>query len=491
MLDSAYEQTWVYTSLFLIVGLRVSLSTFTVYQLAEKTGHTTTEIGSTLFVYGIGLFFGLCAMKIKSVSIDMMLIAVLTISTAALVLIPFNTSLELLYIFQFIMGFDLAMVETGSMILIRKIQGKNAGVWLGLTGSCLSLGFFIVPIIMSLTNDNIYWEYIFVAVISAIALGILTVKYITANTEGNAEGEAVVDTSEVDVAIELKLVPTEEKQEKDKEDEDESITHHHHHHHHQLQPDQKQHYHVEITICLIFIIFVGMENSIGVYLQQYLDESIYLNTIDKNTYQLVFIICSSLSKLCVPIFQWYYPQPLYIRRLLYICNIINFLCILIWCLSSSAIGVNEVATASTSNDSKSESGSNIDVIMFFVFLSVNGLSSGGTMSLIYDVCNSLTIANRASTIILTSGIYIGSSLYPWFLSITWESLGSDDKYHNYDRRYEVYPYSTLIMASIVMVVCPILPSLSYLKEQSLELKQEQEQEPIVDVSDTETANNGG
>jgi len=189
-------------------------------------------------------------------------------------------------------------------------------------------------------------------------------------------------------------------------------------------------------------------------LQQYLAESVHVELETKNSYQTVFTIASSVSKFLIPLYQYHFPDPPQICLLLNVSNILNVIAVLVWYLASDAgnidaclvddgVGMNYSISANRS--------------VFYVFLTFNGLVTGGTMSLIYDLVNVYTNANMTSTMILTSGIYIGSSLYPWLVSVVWEAQSAST-------RHMVYPTGTLIASIIILCSCPSMQFLSYKRD---------------------------
>lgn len=459
------SSTYVYTGMFIVAGLLVSLNTFTIYQLAENVGQDTTDVGSIFAPYGVGLFVGLISVKWKTIRLDILMSSALLLTTAVLIILPFNKSKTMLYPYQFVLGLVLAVVETGSMYQVRKIQGKDAGVWLGLTGSCLSVGFFLLPLVMAITKNNIYAEYFFVAVCTAVSAILLLLKakresvsgkelgaidedgvkqarqeggdieLMSVNTAGKAPQDAQKD--EIDTAASLEAVCLEEVGEGLVSGAAGGSS------------TNNPHYWVEILICFCFILFVGMENSIGVFLQQYLDENQALDAGRKNDYQMLFISTASASKLLVPVFQYYFPDPKKIRYCLYVLNLLSFLAALIWVLLSPLGSGTEPAADFSASAAAKEQGA------FMMFLAVNGLTTGGTMSLVYDVCNSLTIASRTGVMFLTGGIYIGSSFFTWVYSGIWNGKEGT-------RRHEVYPVMVLSITLAVLLLFPLLPYLSYL-----------------------------
>jgi hypothetical protein len=473
-IHSPLRSSMLYVGAFGVIGQLVALTTFTPFQLAANVGKQTTEIGATLLTFGIGLFLGVMSLKSKSISVDILMLVISAITVVVLIALPFNRSFAMLWFYQFILGLCLSAVETGAMFLIRKINGKDAGVWLGLTGSSLSIGFFIVPLVMLITDDNIYAEYFMVAVCMAVLALLLLYKVISNPDLEIKDPENKLNKENI-ISVQIELqnddqvhrhkaleghsddeAPATDLGIKKNIDSDDETVCAGYETPSEIDIDQgnedrrldanavsstSQHYHVEFVIFAILFIFVGMENSIGVYLQQYLDEAEHLDTGLKNSYQTVFICLSSLSKFIVPLYQYYFPKPYQIRFMLNICNCLNVICVLVWVIFSDVGNANQSLRGNS--------------VLFYFFLAMNGLFTGGSMSLMYDVVNSLTFANRTSTMIMTSGIYIGSSLYPWLLSVIWESGTSD-------YRHEVYPYSTLAMAILVTCLCPVLPFVSYI-----------------------------
>ena len=447
------SSTYIYTGMFIIAGLLVSLNTFTIYQLAENVGQDTTDVGSIFVPYGAGLFVGLLSVKWKTIRLDTLMSCVLLLTTVVLIVLPFNKSKTMLYPYQFVLGLVLAVIETGSMYQVRMIQGKAAGVWLGLTGSCLSVGFFLLPLVMVITKNNIYAEYVLVAICTALSGLVLLVKTkrkcdvaATSGTEKATEalqerrgielssvsGEAPTELPEASLEA-VCLVDGRQASRQPK------------------GSGNNPHYWVEISICLLFILFVGMENSIGVFLQQYLDENQALDAGNKNRYQMLFISTASASKLLVPAYQYYFPDPKKIRLCLYTLNFFAFLAALVWVLLTPVGGATAPTVDFVSSVSKREQGA------FTMFLAVNGLSTGGTMSLAYDVCNSLTFTSRTGVMFLTGSIYIGSSFFAWVFSSVWNGTSGT-------RRHEVYPIMVLSISLLVFLFFPLLPYISYMSD---------------------------
>jgi len=450
------SSTYVYTGMFIVAGLLVSQGTFTIYQLAENVGQDTTDVGSIFVPYGVGLFVGLMSVKWKNIRLDILLSSSLLLSTIVLIILPFNRSKTMLYPYQFILGLQLAVIETGSMYQVRKIQQKAAGVWLGLTGSCLSVGFFLLPLVMAITKNNIYAEFFFVAACTAAAAILLLLKACketqvakarAADGEFRAIGLATHEATQnlKQRREDIELVPFSETTPMSAQAAAPST---------QAAPlvsnnsKSNPHYRVEILLSFLFIIFVGMENSIGVFLQQYLDENPALDASRKNEYQMLFISTASASKLLVPAFQYFFSKPKQIRYFLYALNFLSFLGALIWVLWSP---LGSGAVPATDYDS---SAALTEQKLFWMFLAVNGLTTGGTMSLAYDVCNSLTTASRSGVMFLTGGIYVGSSFFTWVYSGIWNNKVGV-------RRHEVYPVMILSISLLVFLLFPVLPYISY------------------------------
>ena len=508
-LTTRAASSWLYVSLFTNVGLLVALTTFTPFQLAANVGEDTTGIGSTLAAYGIGLFAGLVSLHIKFWSVDTLMVIILIATTIAQVALPFNKSLGMLYVYQFIGGMCLSNVETGAMYMVRKINGKKAGVWLGLTGSFMAMGFFTIPMVMLITDDNIYAEYLLVAACLLVSTALLLYKIkqdrdvvasaagggavLVATTDADEEEASENDDQDhVDTAasegIEMMKAKAKAKakveeaiakgkgndSDSDADTVDLNVPHGEQSGHAELslksltdgsdddndnklneedkvQDREPRHFYVEYVSLFILFLFVGMENSIGVYLQQYLVESVHLEIADKNSYQTVFTIASSASKFLIPLYQYHYPKPKQIRFLLNLSNILNVIFIVVWYAASDAGNIDANVENGPSGMVHSLA---TNKAMFYMFLTMNGLVTGGTMSLIYDTVNVLTDANMTSTMILTSGIYIGSSVYPWLVSVVWEACSETTG-------HMVYPTGTLIASVVIMFVSPLMQYVSY------------------------------
>jgi len=413
------SSTYVYTGMSLVAGLLVSLGTFTIYQLAENVGQDTTDVGSIFAPYGVGLFVGLFSVKWKTIRLDILMSVSLLLTTIVLIILPFNRSKTMLYPYQFVLGLQLAIIETGSIYQVRKLQGKAAGVWLGLTGSCLSVGFILLPLMMAITRNNIYAEYFFVAACTAAAAILLLHKAHKEATVSSTPSSSSSSSDAIGVASDIK--------------------------------GNNPHYRVEMLLSFLFLIYVGMDSSIGVFLQQYLDENPALDASRKNGYQMLFISTTTASKLLVPLYQYYFPKPRQIRYFLYALNFLSFLAALMWVLLSPLGNGTTPAADSYSSAALTEQS------LFWMFLAVNGFATGGIMSLAYDVCNSLTTASRSGVMFLTGGIYVGSSVFPWVYSGIWNGKEGT-------RRHEVYPVMILVVSLLGFLLFPVLPYISYVPD---------------------------
>ncbi len=458
---SKHLSTYVYVSLFGLAGALISVGTFTVYQLASNVGTDTTGLGSMFAPYGGGLFVGLLSVKVKKLSLDAMLIGILIAATAVLILLPFNKVLNMLYLYQFILGASLAFIETGCMYQIRILQGSQSGVYLGLTGVFMSGGYFLIPLVMLLSKNNIYVEYFVVAGGTLIAaMGLLfkskhemnvTMQKRDVTNESKAPelesslnqevGDSTIEMTPLNDSaadpVQLWGLPAAESDSKT-----ETST----------SPTAKNdHYRVELLLCFLFFIFVGQENSIGVFLSQYLTENPAMDSGDYNAYQMIFIATASAGKLLVPVLQWYFPHPRQVRMIINISNVLVLIVTVLWVFVSSALSTHDNNNMEIFPEDRSQRK------WFCAFLAVDGIAAGGTLSLAYDVANSITRTSRTGIMLLTGGIYLGSSFFTWIFSSIWQAQEGIN-------RHQVYPIMMVIIKLTITLLFPVLPFISYIDE---------------------------
>jgi hypothetical protein len=81
--------------------------------------------------------------------------------------IPYITSLAVLHIFFFIVGFCIGIIETTSMFMLRLLQGQSAGPWMTGCGLAFCTSGVIVPVVQ-IIFPNIKNSYIVYALMDML-----------------------------------------------------------------------------------------------------------------------------------------------------------------------------------------------------------------------------------------------------------------------------------------------------------------------------------
>ena len=300
---------------------------------------------------------------LKYVSPNAYMTSLLLTGALVFVLLPFNSSVGLLYTAFFILGVIFSSIECTCLLMLRNLNVDKAAMYLAFTGTFFGIGFLVIPLAMVMSGGNIFVEYIFVAMEFAV------------------------------IGLYLHL---------DKESCDKLCGSVRRIHNLNVMKAPK-HFRVEVLSSLILFSLVGGQICAGTYLAAYID--LYAAGTESNrvvydyhTDFMLFTSFTSFSKFFVPFLQASYPT---LKKQMKIMHVSNFLAV---------IG----ASLYLLDPQKSNSS-------FVIFLISNGIFTGGTAGVIYAVNGMLTDVTYSSTMIMMFGVFLGMSFYPYIFSLLVEN----------------------------------------------------------------------
>lgn len=139
-----------------VCGVVLTAIGSTLDSIASDCGTTSTAVGSVFIARGGGAILGamvsarLYAPPRRGNNIMMVTMAVLT---CLLMYLPFLTSVVILHVVFFGMGFCTAVTDTGCQIMTRKVHGIQAGPWLGANTVVFGVAGALVPLVDIITTD--------------------------------------------------------------------------------------------------------------------------------------------------------------------------------------------------------------------------------------------------------------------------------------------------------------------------------------------------
>jgi hypothetical protein len=91
--------------------------------------------------------------------------------------------------------------------------------------------------------------------------------------------------------------------------------------------------------------------------------------------------------------------------------------------------------------------------MLYTFLALSGVFTGGTVGLLFAVNGMATDNTHISTIIMTTGLFLGISLYPFLFAVMVETVS--------DSLAVVYVVSVLTSISVATLLVLVVPHVQY------------------------------
>ena len=152
-------------------GLVLVAITSTLDDLADKTKHSFLDSGSVFIARGLGATSGAIASSKLYLWYpgNEVLAASLFMVVVMLIALPSCRSFPLLHFYYFICGLGTAITDTGCQIMTRKVQGNNAGPWLGANTVAFGLCGALVPL-MEMFTKRLYETFLSLAFVTLLAV---------------------------------------------------------------------------------------------------------------------------------------------------------------------------------------------------------------------------------------------------------------------------------------------------------------------------------
>ena len=347
-----------------VCGLVLVAIASNLNHLAENCGTEFLKIGSVFIARGFGAIFGtiLSAKLYATFPGNETIAGSLFLVVIMLIALPSCTSVIILHIYFFLCGFGTALTDTGCQIMTRKIQGKNAGPWLGANTVCFGLCGAIVPII-ELSTSDLYAQYL---ILSAISLSSVILLWLAPDMEGfeNYLREKLKTRNK---GYAESVIP---------------------------------HYYVEIVISFMVFFLVGGKVSITAYLNDYIIETKVFEDTYADAVVLVLWIAIATGRIIGIIMQSSLSdESCQFQLSLLLCASTLSLCLIISDYNSSYTMCAG--------------------ILFY------GLFNGPCVGYCYDFLNRSTYPTEVSTSIVMLGVNLGASILPFLVPLLWgnSSLG--------------------------------------------------------------------
>ena len=134
--------------------------------------NNSTELGTVFIARGVGSISGAAISTIlfKRFDGNNILCCTLALIFTLLLIIPFNTSVSLLYIMFFFIGLGTSITDTGCQIMTRKIHGKAAGPWLSANTVAFGASAIFVPTIEIISKNVVHQYFVMAAFIGIVIL---------------------------------------------------------------------------------------------------------------------------------------------------------------------------------------------------------------------------------------------------------------------------------------------------------------------------------
>lgn len=139
-----------------VCGVVLTAIGSTLDQVAVDCGTTSTAIGTVFLARGAGAILGATAsakLYAPPTRGNMVMEYTMVGLTAMLMYIPFITNVVVLHAIFAGLGFCTAVTDTGCQIMTRKVQGVQAGPWLGANTVVFGIAGAMVPLVDIITTD--------------------------------------------------------------------------------------------------------------------------------------------------------------------------------------------------------------------------------------------------------------------------------------------------------------------------------------------------
>lgn len=139
-----------------VCGVVLTAIGSTLDEIATNCGTTSTAVGTVFIARGAGAVAGaLVSAKLYAPPTkgNTVMMSTMFVLTGLLMYIPFLTSVVALHIVFCGLGFCTAVTDTGCQIMTRKVQGVQAGPWLGANTVVFGVAGALVPLVDIITTD--------------------------------------------------------------------------------------------------------------------------------------------------------------------------------------------------------------------------------------------------------------------------------------------------------------------------------------------------
>lgn len=336
----------------------------TLSDLAAQCGTTATAVGTVFITRGIGAILGaLFSAKLYLwfqgnfvLTCSMSLIAIL------LLVLPFNTSVEMLHILFLFLGVGTAVTDTGCQIMTRKIHGKTAGPWLGANTVAFGISGALVPLVEIITS-NLRYQYL-----SLFSVVFCVIFFVLFGPNPERQGRLIGGPPKRPGAS---------------------------------GPAESPHYHVEMVIAMMVFCYIGGKVTTTAYLGSYVSETDIISSTAGARLILVLWIAITVGRLAGVIDQSFLTNktlPIHLS-LLSTGGVLSMLLIL-WYPNSKD--------------------------MLWVGVAFYGLFNGPCVGYCYDWNNRITYPSEASMAIVMFGLNFGASLVPYTTTLIWNHGGGPE-----------------------------------------------------------------
>ncbi len=348
---------WLYILIMFAGGAYSIAMGESIDDLAEQCGADATDASISFVSQGLGAFCGAISSAFlyqRYFGLNIVFVS-LMITSVLLVYLSFNSSLLLLYIIFFMIGYLDGVIETGMFIILRKVLSERAGLWLGFGQIGNAMGFTFGVVLESFIDS----QYIIFGTVGSITCLLGFVLIFLVNDEKM-----------------LQIVK-------------ENISRG------ELSLTQLPHYYVEIIIAIVVMLLYGGETLVTSYLQPYV-KNLDIESISTAKYQLVVMWGVAFVSRLIGI----YDQAYLLTNKNILWHIDIFLVIGIASLIPIVVNL-ESSTA------------------LWYGLAFYGFAFGPLVGYVYDWLNRSTSVSETSTAIVVFGMNVGTSLVLYVTTEIW------------------------------------------------------------------------
>lgn len=445
----------VYT--IIVCGLATVAIGALIQDLAANVGRTSTDIGTVYVARGvggiIGSFMSFPLFEHYNAVRSLMILHVVTF--IAMMWLPVITDVVSLHIAYFVVGLVTAVIQAGSMVLLRKYHKEKAGPWLGAFGAAFCSAGLLVPAVQLVVPSFHYQFYVFSGIVFIGLIWLLLLPHIAEDIHDHHYHAHLVDKEEIEMAVregkgqlerqlsvkqmvqrveagEINGNASEKSNNFDVRShsyasvegtdlnfewvEDEEAP----------QPEEGKHYYVELVIATMIFFLIGGGDTVTFYLETYVDMTGVTDSESKAELLLIFFLFSLVGD---------------------ILGIIGQIGVSDRGLSLQLLGMFTVGTIAMASVVLFPNSENV----LWYGVAALGLSNAPSISYSFGLNNRLTSPTASSTAIIILGLNLGVSLIPYVTSLLWNW---------YDQPLYL-PLSALICTAIAIPLLFIAPKLSY------------------------------